>query len=73
MDSLPPFLWGSFIPDNMPVYPGAPCMVTNTEKWIRPVTDNLSGGHTDCFQTSSFYRLSSIPSSRELRTTIEHL
>ena len=23
MDSLPPFLWGSFIPYNMPVYPGA--------------------------------------------------
>ena len=23
MDSLPPFLWGSFIPCNMPVYPGA--------------------------------------------------
>ncbi len=23
MDSLLPFLWGSFIPYNMPVYPGA--------------------------------------------------
>ena len=23
MDSLSPFLWGSFIPYNMPVYPGA--------------------------------------------------
>ncbi len=23
MDALPPFLWGSFIPYNMPVYPGA--------------------------------------------------
>jgi hypothetical protein len=23
MESLSPFLWGSFIPYNMPVYPGA--------------------------------------------------
>ena len=27
MDSLLPFLWGSCIPYNMPVYPGAQCMV----------------------------------------------
>jgi hypothetical protein len=29
MESLSPFLWGSCIPYNMPVYPGAQCKIAN--------------------------------------------
>jgi hypothetical protein len=39
MDSLLPFLWGSFIPYNMPVYPGALRDADNT-------TNNIASSET---------------------------
>ena len=42
MDSLLPFLQGSFIPYNMPVYPGALRLATNNElacRWSKPAAD----------------------------------
>jgi hypothetical protein len=35
MESLAPFLWGSCIPYNMPVYPGAQCIIAESliEEW----------------------------------------
>jgi hypothetical protein len=33
MESLSPFLWGSCIPYNMPVYPGARRKTPKPDKW----------------------------------------
>src|SRR5271157_1894694 len=40
MESLSPFLWGSCIPYNMPVYPGARRITPNPLKWLfgRPIS-----------------------------------
>ena len=45
MESLSPFLWGSCIPYNMPVYPGAQRIIAEslTEAYYSPRVDQCRG------------------------------
>jgi len=45
MESLSPFLWGSCIPYNMPVYPGARRKTPISLKWTAKLPGSLLGGN----------------------------
>jgi len=73
MESLSPFLWGSCIPYNMPVYPGAQRIIAGSRQKPKFRSQNDTQGEGYCFESSHggailSYRESPLASSPVHRT-----